>query len=407
MVAVEEGSTGAKLQVGQGSDATPQNLGKDDVDANGVPTKVNGGQVMGVSQNVAKIQKPITLTVEGNKACKGQSVKIKFTAVTTGEGTWTYQLQKKKADGTFEDVANKSGNVTPNTEQSVEIANPADVSDSGDYRVVFKNPNNTCDNETNEVNVEIINTDIELTYTGDAETICGGTFADITSLIKNPLGGDKGNYEYYTDENLTTVLNPRTNVPAGEYWAQFTTTDGCEGAKKKIVIKDVKPIFTPDATTNAVLTIKDGKSCSGQDIKLVFTADVEGTGWTYQVQKLNGSTWEENATTTDSGKYRIVVKKDGVACTTASSEDGIQITITDPTIEFVDSKATKDICGGTTDIADMVVAKTGGTMNYYQSDKTTKLTSTTVGAGTYFVQFVGDNGCKSEMTEITVVDIIR
>ncbi len=425
LVDVIAGSNGEKLQVGQGSEASPQNLGNT-VDANGVPTKVNGGQAIGVSQKAAKIQKPIALTLVGNKACKGQSVKVKFNVTTTGEGTWTYQLQKKKADGTFEDVANKTGNVTPNTEQPIEINSNATPADSGDYRVVFKNSNNTCGEESSEVNVEVVNTDIELTYTGDAETICGGTFADITSLIKNPLAGNKGSYEYYTDENLTNVLNPRTNVPAGEYWVQFTTTDGCVGTKKKIVIKDVKPVFTPDATTNKNLVITDGKSCSEQDVKLTFTVDVEGTGWKYQVQKLNGTTWEDvagmtgdvtdnvaveavaiqNATTADSGKYRIVIKNATYsACSTASSEDGIQITIIDPTIEFVGNTSTKEICGGTIDLSTLIVAKTGGTMNYYQSNKTTKLTSTTVGAGTYFVQFVGDNGCKSEMTEITIVDI--
>ncbi|MDY0781182.1 CshA/CshB family fibrillar adhesin-related protein, partial [Tenacibaculum sp. IB213877] len=138
------------------------------VDSNGVPNLVNNGgsadvdSAQGQSSN-AGVKTASTITIDSDLTvntplCEGENAEFDFSATGIDEGNpvqnWVYQLQKQ--NGSNWDSIGTLGTLTNGVSESKTIVlNNVQATDSGVFRVIFTNSNNSCEHISQEVSLMV------------------------------------------------------------------------------------------------------------------------------------------------------------------------------------------------------------------------------------------------------------
>jgi gliding motility-associated-like protein len=341
-----------------------------------------------------------TLTVTDDNLCVEDSV---FTI--TEPSAIVFDATVTDANCTFSDgsvTTNVSGGTLTSPDYTYDwqfggasIATTADITNepAGTY-VFFVTDDNGCTVDTtviiNNINAPTITLD------NVTDVTC---FGDNDGSIDVTVAGGTAPYTYVWNPNGISQQEDLANAPADTYSLQVTDDAGCITTLAGIVID------TPDElTSSSVVTDATCGICNGE-------ATITGTGGTGNLSYIwsNGSSGT-TGTGLCSGIYTVQITDDN-GCSV--NED---VTINDiggPTGENLTT--TDATCAGLTDGTAFVEA-VGGTAPYsyfWPHDGSTGDTQAALGAGTYNVEMIDDNGCIRvvqvdilEPTAITVSSVV-
>ncbi|WGH75579.1 thrombospondin type 3 repeat-containing protein [Tenacibaculum tangerinum] len=124
------------------------------VDIDGIPTNAGSPQATATAvTTLAQLTIQTDLAVN-SPICPGETASFTFTAQGTDDSAtdWTYQLQKQ--NGSNWDNIGSSGTLINDTSETKTVPiTDAQTTDSGTYRVLFTNPNNTCEQVSQSVSL--------------------------------------------------------------------------------------------------------------------------------------------------------------------------------------------------------------------------------------------------------------
>ncbi|MDO5609087.1 MAG: Ig-like domain-containing protein, partial [Capnocytophaga sp.] len=128
-----------------------QNLGNT-VNASGIPTIAGNGQGVGASKNATHPTATFLPDLTAVTVCETHTATLSFTANSTTNNSWTYQLQKQEA-GVWTNTT-YSGTVAVGTTTDIN-AYFENASQAGKYRVFLSHPDNRCGVFSNEVDITV------------------------------------------------------------------------------------------------------------------------------------------------------------------------------------------------------------------------------------------------------------
>ncbi|WP_258540614.1 T9SS type B sorting domain-containing protein [Parvicella tangerina] len=337
-----------------------------------------------------------TLTVTDGNTCTEDS-----TFTITEPAAIIFDVTTADANCTFSDgsaTSNVSGGTLTSPDYTYDwefggssIATTADITNqpAGTY-IFFVTDDNMCQEDTtviiNNINAPTITLD------NVSDVTC---FGDADGSIDVTVSGGTAPYNYIWNPSGISMQEDLTNAPADTYTLQVTDDAGCITTLAGIDIDSPDELSATAVSVDATCGI-----CNGE-------ATVSGTGGTGGLSYLwsNGASGT-NTTGLCAGIYTVEIT-DGNGCTV--NQD---VTINDNGGPTGENLTTTDVtCAGDNDGTAFVEA-IGGTAPYsyfWPHDGSTGDTQSNLGAGTYNVEMIDDNGCirvvPVDILEPTPIDI--
>ncbi len=221
---------------------------------------------------------------------------------------------------------------------------------------------------------------LEVTLAATNVSCFGGTNGTVSAT---PSGGVKP-YEYLWSDFIVDSF--RTNIGAGLYVILLTDSNGCH-IFDSIRVTEPTALQLSGVTTN---TNCFGATDGGVDISVTGGTAPYTYSWT------NGAV-SEDLSSVGAGTYTVTVT-DANQCTTTAT-----FTITQPTELILTLITDKPSCHGSKNGSIAVIASQGVPPYSYTWSTTPPQTTATaedLGAGSYTVTVVDDNGCTASVTQV-------
>ncbi len=252
---------------------------------------------------------------------------------------------------------------------------------AGNYSVLITDANGCT-----STSVYIVNEPAQALSSGTTTTNVN-CFAATTGSISVSTSGGTTPYTYSWNTGATT--STLSNVGAGNYTVTVTDANGCTYSTST-------SIQQPSATLGTTYLVQD-VACFGGNSGIIHSAPSGGTApYTYQ--------WNTGATTADitnlaAGTYNLTII-DANGCTFSQA-----VSVSQP-VAAVSSTVTNtnvNCHGDNTATIDLTVAGGLGNYTYQWSNGQSTQDLTNVGAGTYSVVIIDQNGCTNNNT-VTITE---
>ncbi len=181
------------------------------VDNNGVPILVNGGQSVGNSQKATEIQ--ILTQPQNQKVCIGSNAIFLAKAVTNNNSEQVnYQWQKyNTANSKWEDIIGKSGTANSNVEITLDLGTQTNKTNNGNkYRVKFTSVSMQCPKYSDEATLTIKESALTFTKPNNI-AFCVNNIINVN--FANTTNGDVNTPpDYYEFSEATKTMLDITDV---------------------------------------------------------------------------------------------------------------------------------------------------------------------------------------------------
>jgi len=226
---------------------------------------------------------------------------------------------------------------------------------------------------------------------------CGLTDGSVSVVVSGGTIASDYNYQWTNVTTSTTLgsTNSETNLGAGNYQIDVVDDNGCTVTDVLAVSEDAAPPLT---------TVVTGVDCNGNTTGAIDLTVAGTNSYTYQWDDPASSTTEDLSGLT-AGTYNVLVNDIITGCTAAASVD-----VTEPTVLSMTGSSADLFCNGDgSGTIDITV--NGGTMPYTFGWSTADGSGlipnnedqTGLGAGTYQITVIDDNGCQ-QINTFTLVE---